>query len=146
MRQLTQPIILYFANQTTFTKLFCVNSTNWYYFTTSINIQKKKKISQIDNNPNFKMNKDNPNIKNAYYINNGFEKLLVNFIEIKSIYNYCSTFFQSCLSLYRHIGASYKSQYTIKSTNINSTFSFPRLILIFTANLIASSSNLIFKG
>lgn len=91
------------------------------------------------------MNKNNSNVRDAYYTNEGFEELLVNFVRIKSTYDCYGIFFQSCLSLHKYIKASCRSQRIVDFADTSSTFFFSRPIFISMANLSTSGSGLIFR-
>lgn len=70
----------------------------------------------------------------------------MNFIGIKSICDHCSTFFQSCSALYRHIksGCNALGRSSLAETSLEPLS--PRLIFCSAAKLSASGSSLAFTG
>lgn len=55
--------------------------------------QKKNKLYQINNELISEIKKIDFNASNFYFINKGYKEIQINFIKIKSIYNYYTTFF-----------------------------------------------------
>lgn len=78
-------------------------------------------------------------------MNKGFEKLLINFFRVESIYDHCNVFFQSCLSLHKHIKSCCRSQHAIEPTNTGLTPPSLEPILTSTVNLSAPGSGLAFR-
>lgn len=107
-------------------------------------IYRKKKIYQIDK-PTLKINKNDPDIENAYYINKDFVELLVNFVGIESTYNYCNASLQSCLCLHKYIRAIYRSQRMVNSASTSLTPLFLRPIPTSITNLLVPISGLAFR-
>lgn len=70
----------------------------------------EKGMYQVRNKQIPEIEEDDANRGNAYYINKGFDEILVNFVKIKSSYNCYGTFFQSQLTLHKHFKKSYKIQ------------------------------------
>lgn len=60
----------------------------------------KKKIYPIDSDLAFEIDEEDGNAEGSYFTNKGYEELQVKFVGIKSIYDRCSTSFQSYSALH----------------------------------------------
>lgn len=88
----------------------------------------EKKVYQIDNKPTPKIEINNLNTSNSYFINEGYKKMQINFVEIESICDHCMTFFHSHFALHRHIKAGCNTLKRTTLAEIDSILSFARPI------------------
>ena len=106
----------------------------------------EKGVYQIDDDPAPEIDKEDLDAKNSYFANGGYDKLKVNFVEIESMCDRCSAFFQSRSALYRHIKSGCNALKKIVIAQTGSDPPFPRPILCFAAKLSALGSGLTFRG
>lgn len=103
---------------------------------------KEKGIYEIDNNPASEIDEEDLNAKNFYFTNKGYKELQVNFVRIESMYNRCSTSFQSCSTLHKYIKSrcNLLERLAVAETSLEPLS--PRPVLHFAAKLSALGSGL----
>lgn len=106
----------------------------------------EKRIYQIDGDLASEVDEENGDTESFYFTNKGYEELQINFVGIESIYDCCSTFYQSCSTLHQHIksGCNALVGRTVEETSSDCPSSRP--ILCSAAKLSAPDSGLAFRG
>lgn len=98
----------------------------------------------MDNKPFSEVDEDISKSK-AYYTNKPYNKLQVNFVEIESIYDQCTTTFPSQFTLYKHIKIRYIPLWEA-ITETSTSFSSTRPILKSSAKLSAPGLGFTFRN
>lgn len=80
-----------------------------------------------------------------YFIKKGYKELKINFVKIEFIYDYCTTFFRSCLAIYRYIKAKCNAPKRVTLVETSSNPVFTRSIFHFITKLLTFGFGLVFR-
>ena len=85
-------------------------------------------------------------MESSYFTNEGYEELQVNFVGIESMCDHCSTSFQSCSALQKHIKSGCNALGRRAMEETGSDPPSPRPVLCSAAKLSAPGFGLAFRG